>query len=109
MSSDRILYRIQFMNNSKNYQLYVREISNSSLFGFIEIGDFIFTTPSTVLIDPSTEKLKMEFQDVTKSYIPVQAVIRIDRVKTQGSKSLKDIGDNIATFPLCTSKKNKLF
>ncbi|WWO99137.1 MAG: DUF1820 family protein [Candidatus Dasytiphilus stammeri] len=105
MSSDRILYRIQFINNSKNYQLYVREISNSSLFGFIEICDFIFTTSSTVLIDPSTEKLQIEFKDVTKSYIPVQAVIRIDIVKTKDRKILKEIGDNIATFPLCVNKK----
>ncbi|WWO97956.1 MAG: DUF1820 family protein [Candidatus Dasytiphilus stammeri] len=107
MSSDRIMYRIQFINNSKNYQLYVREISNSSLFGFIEIGDFIFTTPSSVLIDPSTEKLQMEFQNVTKSYIPVQSVIRIDKVKTKDRKIINKIGDNIATFPLCASKKNK--
>lgn len=34
MSGQAPLYRIQFMNNGKNYQLYVREIVQSNLFGF---------------------------------------------------------------------------
>lgn len=37
MANEQLLYRIQFINNGKNYQLYVREIGSSSLFGFIWI------------------------------------------------------------------------
>ncbi|WP_016607062.1 DUF1820 family protein, partial [Yersinia pestis] len=48
MANEQLLYRIQFINNGKNYQLYVREIGSSSLFGFIEIADFVFDSQSTL-------------------------------------------------------------
>ncbi|WP_370546256.1 DUF1820 family protein [Edwardsiella tarda] len=103
--SSQPLYRIQFMNNGKNYQLYVREIVQSNLFGFIEIADFIFGSQATLLVDPSEERLKNEFAGVTRSYIPIQAVIRIDAVTERGSASISDLGDNVAGFPLFSGKK----
>ncbi|WWO97208.1 MAG: DUF1820 family protein [Candidatus Dasytiphilus stammeri] len=98
------LYNIQFMNNGKNYQLYVREISNSNFFGFLEIGDFVFTTPSTLLVDPGVEKLKNEFSNVIRSYIPVQTISRIDVLKDNTQSSGKD---NVIFFPFCPPKKPK--
>lgn len=103
--SSQPLYRIQFMNNGKNYQLYVREIVQSNLFGFIEIADFIFGSQATLLVDPSEERLKNEFAGVTRSYIPIQAVIRIDAVTERGSASISDLGDNVAAFPLFSGKE----
>lgn len=50
--SSQPLYRIQFMNHGKNYQLYVREIVQSNLFGFIEIADFIFGSQATLFGGP---------------------------------------------------------
>ncbi|WWO96852.1 MAG: DUF1820 family protein [Candidatus Dasytiphilus stammeri] len=105
MGREQVVYRIQFMNNSKNYQLYVRQLSNSSLFGFIEIGDFIFTTHSAVLVDPVAEKLKSEFTNVTRSYIPVQAVIRIDIVTENRNKRFTQRGNNINILPFPSIKK----
>lgn len=99
------LYRIQFMNNGKNYQLYVREIVQSNLFGFLEIADFVFDTQSAVLVDPSEEKLKNEFSGVERSYIPIQAVIRIDAVTERGSVRISDLGDNVTVFPYLPGKK----
>src|SRR5471030_1426874 len=105
MSSDQPLYRIQFINNGKNYQLYVRELNQSAMFGFIEIGDFIFYSQSAVLVDPSEEKLKTEFDGVSRSYIPLQAVIRIDIVTEKGSALISDLGDNVTAFPYSPGKK----
>ncbi|WWO98563.1 MAG: DUF1820 family protein [Candidatus Dasytiphilus stammeri] len=106
MRTDQSLYRIQFVNNSKNYQLYVRELSNSNLFGFIEIGDFIFTTSSAVLVDPGAEKIKTEFTDVTKSYIPVQAIIRIDLIREKHTQYQPlPLGNNITPFPFPPRKR----
>lgn len=99
------LYRIQFMNNGKNYQLYVRELATSNLFGFIEIGDFVFDTQSSVLVDPSAEKLKTEFRGVTRSYIPLHAVIRIDAVTENGSARISELGGNVTPFPYLPGKK----
>lgn len=105
MNNEQHLYRIQFMNNGKNYQLYVRALNQSSLFGFIEIGDFVFDSHSTVLVDPSEEKLKTEFSGVTRSYIPINAVIRIDSVTERGSPRISELGDNVTPFPFLTPKK----
>ncbi|MFJ5358239.1 DUF1820 family protein [Pectobacterium sp. CHL-2024] len=105
MSNESALYRIQFINNGKNYQLYVRELVQSSLFGFIEIADFVFDSQSTVLVDPSTEKLKTEFSGVSRSFIPLQAVIRIDAVTEKGSARISDLGDNVTAFPYLPGKK----
>lgn len=105
MSNEPALYRIQFMNNGKNYQLYVRELVSSNLFGFIEIADFVFDSQSTVLVDPSTEKLKTEFSGVSRSFIPLQAVIRIDAVTEKGSARISELGDNVTHFPYLPGKK----
>ncbi|WP_440866781.1 DUF1820 family protein [Symbiopectobacterium purcellii] len=105
MSNESALYRIQFMNNGKNYQLYVRELVQSSLFGFIEIADFVFHGPSTLLVDPSTEKLKTEFSGVNRSFIPLQAVIRIDAVTDKGAARISELGDNVTAFPFFSGKK----
>ncbi|PXW43810.1 hypothetical protein DFO54_110109 [Erwinia sp. AG740] len=107
MSNEPVLYRIQFINNGKNYQLYVRELVQSSLFGFIEIADFVFDNQSAVLVDPTTEKLKTEFAGVGRSYIPLQAVIRIDAVtgRDRDSARISDLGDNVTHFPYLPGKK----
>lgn len=105
MSGQAPLYRIQFMNNGKNYQLYVREIVQSNLFGFLEIADFVFDIQSAVLVDPSEERLKNEFSGVERSYIPIQAVIRIDAVTERGSARISDLGDNVTVFPYIPGKK----
>ncbi|QCR37528.1 DUF1820 family protein [Nissabacter sp. SGAir0207] len=105
MSEQQPLYRIQFMNNGKNYQLYVREVVQGTLFGFIEIGGFVFDSHSTLLVDPSTERLKTEFSGVNRSYIPLQAVIRIDAVTERGSARISELGDNVAPFPILPGKK----
>ncbi|QTF10411.1 DUF1820 family protein [Brenneria izadpanahii] len=105
MSNEPALYRIQFMNNGKNYQLYVRELVPSNLFGFIEIADFVFDSQSTVLVDPSTEKLRTEFSGVSRSFIPLQAVIRIDAVTEKGSARISELGDNVTHFPYLPGRK----
>lgn len=99
------LYRIQFMNNGKNYQLYVREFSQSSIFGFIEIGDFVFDSQNSLVVDPSEEKLKTEFAGVKRSYIPIHSIIRIDAVAQQGSARISELGNNVMTFPYFPGKK----
>ncbi|GKX55569.1 hypothetical protein SOASR030_16810 [Leminorella grimontii] len=105
MSEERPLYRIQFINNGKNYQLYVRELTQSSLFGFIEIGDFVFDSENALLVDPSEERLKTEFAGVTRSFIPMHSVIRIDAVVKQGSARISDLGDNVTPFPYFPGRK----
>jgi hypothetical protein len=54
-----------------------------------------------MIVDPAEEKLKSEFANVARSYIPMQAIIRIDEVEKEGEVKVTDIkaGDKIALFP----------
>ena len=53
-------------------------------------------------VDPSEEKLKSEFSGVKRSYIPLQAIIRIDEVDKEGISKVSDASSsegNVSSFP----------
>lgn len=99
MSKDELLYRVQFISNGERYELYVKSLTQGSLFGFIEIGDFVWDTHTSVVLDPSHEKLKSEFSDVTNTYIPLHNILRIDAVKKQGTAKITKLSDKVTAFP----------
>ena len=107
MSSKKPLYRIQFISNGERYELYVREVSQGGLFGFVEIGDFVWDTHTSVVLDPSHEKLKDEFADVVSTFIPMHNVLRIDEVKKEGLAKISELSDKVMAFPspIYTPKK----
>ncbi|MBU2979828.1 DUF1820 family protein [Alteromonas sp. C1M14] len=108
MSSNEPLYRIQFVSNGERYELYVREVSQGSLFGFVEIGEFVWDTHTSLVLDPSHEKLKDEFADVERTYVPMHNVLRIDAVKKQGSAKITKLSDKVTALPspIYTPKKD---
>lgn len=99
MSSTKPLFRVQFISNGERYELFVREVSQGSMFGFIEIGDFVWDSHTSLVLDPSHEKLKTEFADVTRTYVPMHSVLRIDEVKKQGSSKITQLSDKVMAFP----------
>src|SRR5690606_17671119 len=99
MASRQEIYRITFLNKGKVYEIFARQVYQSELYGFIEVEDFVFDERSQMLVDPSEEKLKMEFQDVKRSFIPLQAILRIDEVEKTGVAKITN-GDNIMPFPM---------
>ena len=71
------------------------------MFGFIEVEELVFGERSTVVVDPAEEKIKAEFTDVKRTYLPMHSVLRIDEVKKQGvSKVVALEGSNVAQFPV---------
>lgn len=93
------LFRVTFLNKGQVYEVYCHEVYTSDLWGFIEIEDFVFGERTQVVVDPGEEKLKSEFTGVKRSFIPLQAVIRIDEVEKEGVPTISR-GDNIAPFPI---------
>jgi hypothetical protein len=67
MSESNALYRVQFICHSERYEVYVREVNQGQLFGFIEIAHFVWDNHTALIVDPSHEKLKSEFADVTRT------------------------------------------
>jgi hypothetical protein len=102
------LYKVVFVNQNQVYELYVRQIYQSDLYGFIEIEEYIFGERSAMIVDPSEEKLKTEFTDVKRSFIPLHNIIRIDEVEKEGTVRMTDVkaGSNIThlSFPPATPR-----
>ena len=80
MGNSSEIYKITFLNKGKVYEVFVKQVYQSDLYGFIEIENYVFDEKTQLVVDPSEEKLKSEFKGVKRSYIPMQAIIRIDEV-----------------------------
>lgn len=95
------IYKIIFFNQGQIYEIYARQIYQSDLYGFIEIEELVFGERSGVLVDPSEEKLKSEFEGVNRSYIPMHAIVRIDEVAKEGIGTITEAtsGNNVSLFP----------
>lgn len=99
MAVKQPLYRIQFINNGERYELYVREVAQGNLFGFIEIADFVWDEHTSLVVDPSHEKLKSEYANVNRTYIPMHSVLKIDEVKKEGTAKITELSDKVTQFP----------
>ncbi|MGB5304687.1 MAG: DUF1820 family protein [Gammaproteobacteria bacterium] len=100
---DQKIYRISFYNQDNIYELHASEVHQSSMYAFIEVEDIIFGERTSVVVDPSEEKLKAEFAGVHRTYIPLQAVIRIDEVEREGANKITAAGGktgSVTPFPL---------
>jgi hypothetical protein len=96
------LYKVVFTNEGKLFELYANEVVQGGWYGFIEVSGILFGERSSVVVDPSEEKLKAEFGDVRRTWIPLHAVVRVDEVEKQGSAKIRAIegkGAGIAAFP----------
>ena len=94
------LYKIIFTNQGKIYEIYAKNVNSSNILGFIEIENLVFGERTSIVVDPSEEKIKMEFSGVTKTNIPMHSVLRIDEVDKQGiSKISQADGDNVTHLP----------
>ena len=94
------IYKVIFHNQNQVYELYARAIYQSEMYGFIEVEEFVFGEKSQLVVDPSEEKLKSEFDSVTRSYIPMHSIVRIDEVEKEGTGKIVEVkGDKVTPFP----------
>ena len=99
--SSQPIFKVIFMNQGKVFEVYARSVSHGSLFGFIEVEELVFGSRSTVVVDPSEERIQSEFSGVTRTYLPLHSIIRIDEVEKQGVSKVSDVeGNNVAQFPV---------
>lgn len=100
--SNTPIYKVIFFNQGQIYEVYCRQIYQSDLYGFIEVEELLFGERSAVVVDPSEEKLKSEFEGVNRSYIPMHAVVRIDEVDKEGIGTISEPrSDNVVSpFPI---------
>lgn len=97
------IYKISFVNQGKVYELYAEKVYQGDLYGFVEIEGLIFGETTSVVIDPSEEKLKAEFSGVERTMVPMHSVIRIDQVRKQGQSKILELDGDAKVTPFPTS------
>lgn len=99
--SKKNLFKIIFMNQGKVYEIYARNVGHGDMFGFVEVEELVFGEKTTVVVDPAEEKIKSEFENVKRTYLPMHAIIRIDEVDKQGTSKISKLeGGNVTQFPV---------
>lgn len=96
------LYRVSFHNQGQVYEVYARQVSHGGMPGFVEVEKLVFGERSSVVVDPSEEKLKSEFANVERFYVPLHSVIRIDEVSKEGTARIVGQaaeGSKVTPFP----------
>ena len=101
------VYKIIFIQLGEIYEVFAKQIYQSDMYGFIEVEEYIFNKVKQLVVDPSSEKLKNEFSEVERSYIPINAILRIDEVKEGGEAKIKKNKDKVSPFPLNIKPANK--
>jgi hypothetical protein len=95
------IFKVLFVNQGKVYEVYARKVGHGSLFGFVEVEELVFGERSSVVLDPSEERVKSEFEGVKRTYLPLHSVLRIDEVKKQGVSKISTFeGGNVTQFPM---------
>jgi len=106
--AQRTLYKISFHNAGRVYELYARHVAASHLWGYTEIGELVWDSGDSVVIDPTEERLRDEFGQTRKLHLPMQAVIRVEEVEHKGQLAIRDAStfERVVTpFPLPAKPK----
>lgn len=86
------LYRVRFLNQLGNvYEVYAKSVGQSDMFGFIELEEFVFGETTALVVDPSEERLKLEFEGVKRSYLPLHSILRVDEVEKRGVAKIVEL------------------
>lgn len=97
--AEKLLYKVVFYNQGKVYEVYARSVSQGALYGFVEIERLVFGERSGVVVDPAEERIQSEFAGVTRTYLPMHAIVRIDQVEKQGPSKISSPEGNVTPFP----------
>lgn len=103
MARGNTLYKVTFHNRGKLYELHAKKVhASNGLLGFVEVEGLMFDNGSTLLVDPTAERLKAEFAGTRRLYLPMHSVVRIEEVEKQGSNKISAVseqGENVTPFP----------
>ncbi len=98
------IFKVVFVNQGKVYEIYARKVHHGSLFGFLEVEELVFGERTAVVVDPTEEKIRTEFEGVKRTYLPIHSVVRVDEVRKQGISKISNFeGSNVAQFPVVFS------
>lgn len=96
------MYKLIFYNHGKIYELFAERVDSSHLYGFIEASKLMFSTDSRVVVDPTEERLRDEFRDTESLLLPLQSVVRVEKVNQRGACVIRErkSGDKVTVLPV---------
>ena len=96
------LFRVAFLNHGKVYELFCTDVCTSSLLGFIEVSGLVLEEKGSIVIDPTEEKMRDEFDGVEVLHLPMHSVLRVEQVKKKGQAVIRDreSGEKVTPFPV---------
>lgn len=101
MKKSQKIYKVVFQMQGQVVEVYARQVSQGGIFGFVEIEGLLFGEKTKVVVDPSEERLKQEFDGVKRFHVPMHSVIRIDEVEREGrGRIVKSDGSAVMAFPV---------
>jgi hypothetical protein len=87
------VFKVVFLNHGRVYEIFAREVSQADLYGFVAVEGLLFGERSSIVVDPSEEKLRSEFAGVERTFVPVHAILRIDEVERRGTSLIRPVAD----------------
>jgi hypothetical protein len=101
------IYKVIFLNQGQVFEMYAKQIYQSDLWGFLEVEEFVFGERSQLVVDPSEEKLKAQFEGVVRSFVPMHSIVRIDEVERLGTPKISEARgvSNVMPFPMPMPEK----
>ena len=96
------LYRIAFLNHGKVYELFCTGVCTSGLLGFLEVSGLELGDKDSLVVDPTEEKMRDEFDGVEVLHLPLHSVLRVEQVKKKGQLVIREreSGEKVTPFPV---------
>lgn len=100
--ANKRLYKIIFLNQGKVYELFSRSVTSSGLWGFVEVSELVFESGESLVVDPTEEKMRQEFEYARVLHLPIQSVLRVEEVDKRGQCLIRDreSGEKVTPFPI---------
>lgn len=104
------LFRIAFLNHGKVYELFCTGVCTSGLLGFVEVSGLVWTEKNSLVVDPTEEKMRDEFEGVEILHLPMHSVLRVEQVKKKGQVVIRDreSGEKVTPFPIQPGNRTQL-
>jgi len=84
------IYRVYYSKGRDKdapvYEIHARSVGQSDMLGFIEVSDFVSPKRDSKIIRPDTDRTEREFADVTRTFIPLTDIRRIDAIPSNQIK-----------------------
>ena len=96
------LLRSAFLNHGKVSELLCTGVCSRGLWGFVEVSGLDFGATNALVVDPTEERMRDEFDGVEVLHLPLHSVLRVEQVKNKGQAVIRErkSGEKVTPVPV---------